>query len=95
MKCAECSTKFKPVQLKQCFCSNACRLAFHNRSAKRGKTLVPLLMAARQDRSGKLGKYAQGEWARLASRFTAEDKAAGRMPMVNFLRRQQALFLKP
>jgi hypothetical protein len=92
-KCAECPTLFKPTQVKQLFCSGACKQRFHNRSAARGKTLVPLLMASRQGRNTELGRYAQGEWARLAARYTAEDKAAGRMSMHAFLERQQSLGL--
>jgi hypothetical protein len=92
-KCAECGTPFPKGQHKKVFCQPKCKQAFHNRSAARGKTLVPLLMASRQGRNTELGKYAQGEWARLVSRFSEEDKAAGRMPMLQFLKRQQALGL--
>lgn len=92
-KCAECGGCFTPTQVKQLFCGKTCKQRYHNRSAARGKTLVPLLMASRQGRNTELGRYAQGEWARLASRFAAEDKAAGRMSLFEFVRRQQALGL--
>lgn len=94
MKCAECGGCFQPAQVKQVFCSAACKQAYHNRAAKRGKVLVPLVMAHRQGRSSPTGRQAHSEWARLVSQFTAEDKAAGRMTAHDFVRRQHALFLR-
>lgn len=94
MKCAECSGNFSAAQLKQVFCSTTCKQTYHNRAAKRGKVLVPLVMAQRQGRNTPTGKQAHGEWARLVSQFTAEDKAAGRMSAHDFIRRQHTLFLR-
>lgn len=93
MNCAECGTRFTSKQTKACFCSRDCRQAFHNRAAARGKTLTPMIMASRQGRGTEVGKLAQAEWARLAARFAEEDKAAGRMSMLQFVKRQHALGL--
>lgn len=84
---------FKPSQAKQLFCRPACKQAYHNRNAARGKTLVPVLMASRQGRGTEIGRLAQAEWARLAARFAEEDRAAGRMTALQFVKRQQALGL--
>lgn len=91
-KCAECGACFTRSQYKQVFCQPACKQAFHNRSAKRGKTLVPLLLAWRGDRTG--GKQAFREACAAISRFNAEDKEAGRMPASEFVARQHKLWLR-
>lgn len=58
MKCAECSAKFKPKQLKSCFCTPACKIKFHNRCKSRGGLLVPMVMASRQGRDTEIGRFA-------------------------------------
>lgn len=94
MKCAECGACFQPKQHKQAFCQPAHATAWHNRAAKRGKLLVPLLMASREGRSDPTAKWALSEYCRLAGIYRDEDKAAGRMSALNFLKRQQALYLR-
>lgn len=94
MKCAECRACFKPKQLKQAFCQPSCTLAWHNRAAKRGKLLTPLLIASREGRSDPVAKWALSEYCRLAGMYRDEDKAAGRMSALNFLKRQQSLYLR-
>lgn len=92
--CSECGERFTLKQAKQTFCCPAHKLAFHNRSAKRGKQLVPLLMAWRGGRSTKTAKAAFNEACRLISKFSEEDKAAGRPTAHEFVDRQYRMFLR-
>lgn len=94
-RCAECAQPFPLTQVKRQFCSAGCKQAFHNRAAKRGKRLVPLVMAQRQGRSSVTARRAHSEWCRLVSEYTAEDKAAGRKSMHDFLAVQYSLELRP
>lgn len=93
-KCAECGATFKRLQAKQLFCEPACRTAYHNRSAKRGKTLVPLLLAWRTKRTGEVSKRALREACQLIAQFNAEDEAADRMSGNAFVARQYAHWLR-
>lgn len=95
LKCADCSASFPRTQHKRAFCSTACKQAYHNRMAKRGKTLVPLAMAWRSDRQGEVGQRAFAEFCRGIGEAIAEDKAAGRIAPKAFIGRQYALWLKP
>lgn len=90
-KCAECGAKFKPKQAKQIFCSNPCKVAFHNRAKKRGQMLTPLVMASREKRNSKVAKWAHTEYCALASRFREEDVQAGRMSMHDFIEMQHRI----
>jgi hypothetical protein len=78
------------VQLRQLFCCPGHKSDFHNRQTVRGRALTPLAMAARQTRNGSRGDTATGRAARadadfMIQRWTEEDRAAGRMPMVAYV----------
>lgn len=81
-KCQECAAVFKAWHSDAHFCSAKHRTAFHNRAAKRGKVMVPIVLAWRGKRgSGTTAKYAFEQMAKLADQMNAEDRAAGRPPM--------------
>lgn len=68
------------------FCTAAHKDAFHNRQAKRGKIMMPLILAWRGGRGQKdVSKWAWAQVAALADKWNAEDKAAGRTPMINYV----------
>jgi len=69
------------------FCDNACKTAFHNLQAKRGKVALPLLLAWTQGRhkNTEASRYARAELFTLASMWTREDRAAGRPPMAEYV----------
>jgi hypothetical protein len=82
-----------------------CKTAYHNRSMYRGKTIMPPLLAWRAGRNYRgdsaervaareVGKSAFAEMCRLADKFNAEDKAAGRQPAFKFYRRQLGSYLR-
>jgi hypothetical protein len=88
--CPECGQPFRRVQWRQLFCCPAHKAEFHNRNTARGRTLTPLVMAARQTRGGSRGDTATGKAARrdadfLMHRWTIEDREAGRMSMVEYM----------
>lgn len=93
-KCAECGELFARKQAKQIFCAPACRMAFHNRMAKRGKTLTPLALAYRMKRTSPISKRAHVDFCRVVAQFEAEDKAAGRMTGRAFIAHQYAHWLR-
>ena len=78
------------------FCSQMHRRAWHNRAMKRGAVLFSLNMAARETRDGTRGDKATGKTASwqgntLMQRWRDEDREAGRMGQVEYLRRRFAL----
>lgn len=82
--CPECGVAFKATHHLRVFCCSRHQIAYHVRSAQRGKVLLPL---AQVWRTGKRGKtearaYAFGEVCALLDQWAAEDKAAGRRPDV-------------
>lgn len=84
--CPECAVRFKG-SFDARFCSTKHKQAFHNRSAKRGVVMIPLLMAWRGGRGRSAeAKWAYGEMCKLADLWKAEDKAAGRMEMETFVK---------
>lgn len=90
-RCPECSEPFRRIHPRQLFCSNAHKIAFHNRQTVRGRTLAPLAMAARITRNGsrgdtETGKKARSESTFLLDRWAREDREAGRMTMVDYMR---------
>lgn len=93
-KCAECGNQFKLKQNKQSFCQPACKQAFYNRTAKRGKQLTLVAMAAREKRGSETAKWAMTERDRLCAQWRAEDAAAGRMSAGDYISRQRALCLR-
>lgn len=86
--CPECNQPFQAVNRTRLFCRPEHKLAFHNRCAARGKVLIPLAMAWRTKRgSGDTAKRAMSEMCRLLDSFAAEDRAAGRMGMTDYVGR--------
>ena len=90
-RCPECAQPFKPVHPRQLFCSAAHKTAFHNRWTVRGRALAPVAVAARVTRDGSrgdtgIGKQARRESHHLMDRFAREDREAGRMTMVGYMR---------
>jgi hypothetical protein len=82
---------FHPVHPRQLFCSNAHKTAFHNRWTVRGRALAPVAVAARITRDGStgdtdIGKKARRESRHLMDRWAREDREAGRMTMVDYMR---------
>jgi hypothetical protein len=95
--CPEC---LKPVIAKagseKTFCVDGHRHVFHNRAAKRGKLLAPLLMAARITRGGSRGDRATGRAARqeaerLMQRWVDEDREKKRMSAVDYIAQRRSV----
>lgn len=90
--CAECLAPVTGIQPGQLFCCPGHRTTFQDRLRIRGRQLAPLELAARETRGGSRGDKATGIAARQAAerlkdRWNAEDRAAGRMRMVDYVRR--------
>ncbi len=90
-RCPECSEVIQPVHPRQLFCSTAHKTAFHNRWTVRGRALAPVAVAARITRDGStgdtdIGKKARRESRHLMDRWAREDREAGRMTMVDYMR---------
>lgn len=86
--CAECNQPFQAVNRKRLFCCPAHKLAFHNRCAARGKVLIPLAMAWRTKRGARgIASSSFKEMCTILDRFAAEDRAAGRMGMADYVSR--------
>lgn len=82
--CPECRAV---VPNGKTFCSPAHKSAFHNRSSARGRVVIPLLMCARiqRNRAGTSAPRAWTEARTLLDQYAAEDKAANRMSMVDYV----------
>jgi hypothetical protein len=100
-RCVEC---LGPVDTsrdeRKMFCSDAHRTAFHNRQTVRGRKAMPLLIAERITRGGdrRYPRAAVGIAARkraraLIAQWVAEDKAAGRMAMDEYVELRMRLGL--
>lgn len=94
--CPECNQEFQPVHVRQSFCSNEHKAAFHNRATVRGRMLVPVAMASRITRDGcagdtDTGKRARRDSRRLIDKWAKEDREAGRMSMVEYMRQRHAI----
>lgn len=94
--CPECGAPLPSAAWRQLFCSPAHKAAFHNRQTVRGRTLTPLVIADRITRGGSRGDVATGRSARnraqrLMDRWAAEDRDAGRISMVDYVRLRSAL----
>jgi len=93
--CAECLAPLTGAQPGKLFCSTKHRDAFQTRQRIRGRQLQPYAMVDRMTRSGtagppearEIGKTARAVTQRLIAKWAAEDKAAGRLSMVDYLRR--------
>lgn len=91
--CPECGGTYKVRHPAQLFCSIGHRDTWNNRSAKRGRVLLPFAQVARLTRDGTrgtardraLGKRAASDAHRLLQRWRDEDIACGRMSAPDFL----------
>ncbi len=85
--CWECSAIFTPATRRhqnQRFCTPAHQAHFFDVMAQRGKVLLPFALVSRAGKSGygDVHKYALREYNALCDRFNAEDRAAGRQPLL-------------
>lgn len=81
--CANCGAS---VPRKSRYCGQQCRSAFYNRMAKRGRVIMPYMLAwaARRGSSDPVAG-AFSEYTRYLDHCNREDKAAGRPPMYDVL----------
>ncbi len=101
--CAECLAPVMGIQPGQLFCCSAHRKAFQQRQRIRGRQLTAFAMVDRMTRSGtagsaearEIGKKARAVTQRLIAAWAAEDKASGRMSMVDYLHRYTKHFDLP
>lgn len=95
--CPECLGPVNTeLDWRKMFCSEAHRVAFHNRQTVRGRKLVPLVMAERLTRSGDRRDRATGILARQRSRrlldkWAREDREAGRMAADHYVALRERL----
>lgn len=94
--CPECAQPFQAVHSRQLFCCPEHKAAFHNRATVRGRVLAPMAMAARITRDGSRGDMETGKAARRESRqlidaWAREDREAGRMDMVAYMRERRRI----
>jgi hypothetical protein len=98
-RCVEC---LGPVDTsrdeRKLFCSDAHRTAFHNRQTVRGRKAMPLVIAERQVRGGDrryplaaVGIAARKRLRKMLAIWLAEDRAAGRMSMAEYVELRQRL----
>jgi hypothetical protein len=98
-RCVECLGPVDTARdAKKMFCSDAHRVAFHNRQTVRGRKAMPLVIAERQARGGdRRNRYAGAGIAarkrlrKLIAAWIAEDRAAGRMSMAEYVELRQRL----
>jgi hypothetical protein len=88
--CPECLTHLRKGR-RGLFCSAACKRAHNHRWARRGAVLAPIFAAARATRDGTRGDVAIGKAASrdanlLEQLWRDEDRAAGRMTAVDYMR---------
>lgn len=100
--CPECGEGFVTTTKDRLFCTDAHKAAFHNRSSKIGRSLVPLALAWRSGRNVK-GKTPEAralrasaarafsDMCRLLDEAAADDRAAERMTKLDYLRQRNAL----
>jgi hypothetical protein len=101
--CPECGAPFEPRVRNQLFCSTAHNTAWNNRATARGRVLTPLSIVARITRNGSRGSPEDREAGRQASnlhntliqRYRDEDRAAGRMPWPEYMRRRLSIGFDP
>lgn len=97
-RCPECLSSFVRKQPAQLFCKVEHKRAYNNRWLKRGAVLAPLYLAARLTRGGSRGDKLTGARARrdaehAGQRWIEEDRAAGRMPAVEYIAERYRLGL--
>lgn len=85
--CPECADTFQAAA-SATFCGARCKDAWHNRSSKRGRVAMPLLLAVATERRGAsdVGTWARRELYALADQWASEDRAAGRAACSDYLR---------
>ena len=99
--CPECGARFETRTHDKAFCTDAHKAAFHNRSSKVGRVLVPLAMAWREGRNVKgnspeakarraSAARAFSEMCRLLDAQSADDRANARSPKLAYVRRRWA-----
>ena len=84
-RCFDCGTATSGGKL---YCNSTCRLGFHNRMSKRGRVILPYALGWRMARgSGDTAKKAFAELCAYLDHCNAEDRAAKRPPMTDYLER--------
>lgn len=86
--CVECGASFIPNRPQQTACTRAHNIAFRNRLAARGQVILPYALAVNMTRhaaASDLRKFARRELTAILSGFAAEDKAAGRAPITDYV----------
>ena len=85
--CPECGSGFTAAA-SATFCAPKCKDSWHNRSSKRGRVAMPLLLAMVTERRGasELGTWARRELYALADQWAAEDRDAGRAACSDYLK---------
>ena len=77
------------------FCGAPCRQSFHRRQAARGQVALPILMAWRASRNRKadreVGRQALMEACRLMDAWAADDRVAGRPPVIGLMKSRLAV----
>lgn len=100
--CPECSAPFETNTKDRLFCTDAHKAAFHNRSSKIGRALVPIAMAWRLARNAKgdspeararraAGNRALNELVTLLDRACAEDRTEGRMSKLDYVMQRRRI----
>lgn len=95
--CPECGVTFTTPTHDRLFCTDAHKAAFHNRSSKIGRSLVPLAMGWRAGRNHKgnspEAKAMRASAARCFSEMCAildvavtDDRVSGRVPKLQYVR---------
>ncbi len=99
--CPECGETFVTTTHDRQFCTDPHRAAFHNRSSKVGRSIVPLAIAWREGRNVK-GKSPEArarrasanrafdELVRAIDAAARTDREAGRPPKLDYLRNRAA-----
>jgi ribosomal protein S27AE len=100
--CPECGETFTTHTHDRMFCSDAHKAAFHNRSSKVGRSAIPLALAWREGRNVK-GKSPEArakrasaarafsELCRILDAVAAEQREAGSMAQLDYLRRRWSI----
>lgn len=100
--CPECGERFETPTHDRLFCTDEHKAAFHNRSSKIGRSLVPLAMAWRAARNAKgnspearalrkSGARAFTEMCLLLDRAVTDDREEARMPKLDYVRHRHQM----
>lgn len=99
--CPECGGEFRTPTRDRQFCTDQHKAAFHNRSSKIGRSVVPLAMAWRAGRNIRgntpeakakraSAKRAFSELCRALDMEISRANASGSVPSIDYLRRRWA-----